>query len=83
MFSAIVTICSSIASGVFMFLLGIGWSVMTTTDKTVQKAAWMISPLAGIVIFAAVGIAIWAHWTKGSALTKILEQSKATTAHLG
>jgi len=79
MFSTTVTVCSSIASGTFVFLLGIAWNLATATttiDPTVRRMSSLALVLGGIVIAVCGTIGVAAFRKRSSELAKILSETR-------
>jgi xanthine/uracil permease len=79
MFSGIVTVCVSIASGAAGFLLNVWWNVATTENPTTHRTGDAVMKIVGGVIVSSLVIGLWAFFSRRSELAKILSESKAKT----
>ena len=75
MFSTAVTVCASIASGTFVFLLSIAWDMATSSDAATQSVGRTTIGIGVGVIIVSVVLAGWATSKQKSQLQEILRQS--------
>jgi hypothetical protein len=78
MFSTIVTVCASIASATFGFLLNIALDIATAppdTPQAIRDMRWAGVVISAIIILACGGVGVPAFRSKGSELKRILSES--------
>lgn len=81
LFSTTITVCSSIASATLIFVLGIAWNLATATgaiDPTVRRMSALGITIGAVVVLICAAIAFGAWRKRGSELSKILSESRAT-----
>lgn len=76
MFSAIVTVVTSVGSIVVGFLMSIWWDMFTSNNAAKATVGTGITVAGGGVILVCIGIAVWAQRSRQSELRKILGESR-------
>lgn len=79
MLNTTATICCSVASGAFVYMLSVIWDMAATSDEKTDKTGWAFILVCVIVMLTSLGFATYCWWCQKSQLKDILSQTNAAT----